>query len=75
MVVQGDDDHCIAEVAAAIREGRALTDPLQLRPLPLAGIPGWHEGQDADFYANCGYFRPLRAGRAYPPPLLLSLLR
>lgn len=76
VVVQGDDDdHCIAEVAAAIHEGRALTDPLQLRPLPLAGIPGWHEGQDADFYANCDYFRPLRAGRAYPPPLLLSLLR
>lgn len=70
VVVQGDDDDaCIAEVAAAICEGRVLTDPLQLRPLPLAGIPGWHEGQDAAFYANTDYFRPLRAGRHYPPPL------
>lgn len=70
VVVQGDDDDaCIAEVAAAICEGRVLIDPLQLRPLPLAGIPGWHEGQDAAFYANTDYFRPLRAGRQYSPPL------
>ncbi|WP_049457784.1 DUF3025 domain-containing protein [Stenotrophomonas maltophilia] len=71
VVVQGDDDDeaCVAAVAAAIGEGRAITDPAQLRPLPLAGIPGWHEGQDAAFYADAGYFRPLRAGRAYPPPL------
>lgn len=70
VVVQGDDDDaCIAEVAVAIRKGRALTDPLQLRPLPLAGIPGWHERQNAAFYANADYFRPLRAGRQYPPPL------
>jgi len=76
VVVQGDDDdRCIAEVAAAIGEGRAITDPAQLRPLPLAGIPDWHERQDAAFYADADYFRPLRAGRAYPPPLLLPLLR
>ncbi|WP_414540522.1 DUF3025 domain-containing protein [Stenotrophomonas forensis] len=77
VVVQGDDDDeaCVAAVAAAIGEGGAITDPAQLRPLPLAGIPGWHERQDAVFYANTDYFRPLRAGRAYPPPLLLSLLR
>ena len=70
VVVQGRDDNaCIAEVTAAIGGGRVLTDPLQLRPLPVAGIPGWHEGQDATFYANTDYFRPLRAGRQYPPPL------
>ncbi len=46
-----------------------MTDPLQLRPLPLAGIPGWHDVQDSAFYRNADYFRPLRAGRAYPPPL------
>lgn len=70
VVVHGKaDDTCVDAVTAAIAEGRAVTDPLQLRPLPLAGVPGWHERQDADFYADAEYFRPLRAGRQYPPPL------
>jgi len=70
VVVHGKaDDTCVDAVTAAIAEGRAVTDPLQLRPLPLAGVPGWHERQDADFYADAAYFRPLRAGRQYPPPL------
>lgn len=74
VVVQGaDDDACIATVAAAIGEGRAATDPLQLRPLPLAGVPGWHQRQDAAFYANSDYFRPLRTGRKYPSPLHVLL--
>ncbi|HEL7889021.1 DUF3025 domain-containing protein [Stenotrophomonas maltophilia] len=70
VVVHGEvDDACVDAVTAAIAEGRAVADPLQLRPLPLAGIPGWHQGQDAAFYADAAYFRPLRAGRQYPPPL------
>lgn len=70
VVVHGEvDDACVDAVTAAIAEGRAVTDPLQLRPLPLAGIPGWHQGQDAAFYADAAHFRPLRAGRQYPPPL------
>jgi len=70
VVVHGEvDDACVDAVTTAIAEGRAVTDPLQLRPLPLAGIPGWHQGQDAAFYADAAYFRPLRAGRQYPPPL------
>lgn len=70
VVVHGEvDDACVDAVTAAIAEGRAVTDPLQLRPLPLAGIPGWYPGQDAAFYADAAYFRPLRAGRQYPPPL------
>jgi hypothetical protein len=74
VVVQGDADAaCVDAVTAAIAEGRAVTDPLQLRPLPLAGIPGWHEVQDPAFYRNADYFRPLRAGRHYPPPLAYSL--
>ncbi|EMR0603788.1 DUF3025 domain-containing protein, partial [Stenotrophomonas maltophilia] len=62
------DDACVDAVTAAIAEGRAVTDPLQLRPLPLAGIPGWHGVQDSAFYRNADYFRPLRAGRQYPLP-------
>ncbi|WP_313441141.1 DUF3025 domain-containing protein [Stenotrophomonas sp.] len=72
VVVQGGDAaECIGAVARAIDEGRVLSDPLQLRPLPLAGIPGWHGMQDAAFYGNADYFRPLRAGRQYPAPLPL----
>lgn len=48
VVVHGDADaECVDAVARAINEGGVLTDPLQLRPLPLAGIPGWYEVQDA----------------------------
>lgn len=70
VVVRGDEDAaCIETVAQAIAQGRVLGDPLQLRPLPLAGIPGWHDVQDAAFYADAEYFRPLREGRHYPLPL------
>ncbi len=57
------------QVADAIQSRGALLDPQDLRPLPLAGIPGWHhEFQDADFYHRQPCFRPLRPGRVYPPP-------
>lgn len=68
VVASGDDAAaCVAQVAGAIAAGRLLAAPAGLRPLPLAGIPGWHAGQSADFYARTDYFRPLRAGRQYPP--------
>lgn len=70
VVVQGDDDAAaIAVVARAITHGAVLTDPLELRPLTLAGIPGWHLQQEAALYANGEYFRPLREGRVYPAAL------
>lgn len=57
-------------VAAAIGEGRTLADPQELRPLPLSGIPGWHDGNtDENFYRTAACFRPLRAGRRYPRAL------
>jgi hypothetical protein len=57
------------QVADAIESRQCLLDPQDLRPLPLAGIPGWHhESQDADFYRRQPCFRPLRPGRVYPPP-------
>jgi hypothetical protein len=57
-------------VAAAIADGDCLADPQQLRPLPMAGIPGWHPGaQDARFFRQTPCFRPLRPGRRYPAPL------
>jgi hypothetical protein len=71
IVVLGDhgDAACVARVADAIASGRVLNDPLELRPLPLSGIPGWHPHQDATFYATAGCFQPVRAGRVYPVPL------
>jgi len=57
-------------VAAAIGAAHVLVDPQELRPLPLAGIPGWHPLQaDPAFHRRMPCFRPLRAGRRYPPPL------
>lgn len=71
LAVLGDRDAaaCIERVVAAIRAGEALDDPLELRPLPLAGIPGWYPGQDAAFYAAAECFQPVRAGRVYPRAL------
>jgi hypothetical protein len=61
-----------AALALAIREGRLLVDPQEMRPLPLAGIPGWHPGNDVEaFFREAPCFRPLRAGRLYPAPLRL----
>ncbi|HEY1137636.1 MAG TPA: DUF3025 domain-containing protein [Xanthomonadaceae bacterium] len=70
-LVVGDqyDDVCVDLVAQAVREGRVLNDPLELRPLPLAGIPGWYPGQDAGFYEVAECFQPVRAGRVYPAAL------
>ena len=70
VVVPSDDDAtAVAAVAQAITDGALLNDPLELRPLPLAGIPGWHARQEAAFYARADYFRPLRPGRVYPAAL------
>jgi hypothetical protein len=67
VVVKGSDDApAVQQVAEAIARGDLLNDPLELRPLPLMGIPGWHEGQDAAFYAQSAYFRAVRDGREYP---------
>ena len=56
-------------LADAIEAREGVLDPQDLRPLPLAGIPGWHHDlQDADFYRRQPCFRPLRPGRSYPPP-------
>jgi hypothetical protein len=55
-------------IADAIRRGELLADPQELRPWPLAGLPGWHAGPTAAFVASAPCFRPARAGRRYPSP-------
>ena len=60
----------VAALAERIASGELLLDPLELRPLPLSGIPGWHadNGEEA-FHRDAPCYQPLRSGRAYPPPL------
>lgn len=75
LVVVSDHEpaHDIACVADAIRRGALLTDPLELRPLPLSGIPGWHpRTADPDFYRDAPCFQPIRGDRYYPPPVRLG---
>ena len=69
LVVVGEAVDAVARVAESISVGTSLAASAELRPLPLAGIPGWHAGQSAAFYAQEDYFRPLREGRVYPRPL------
>lgn len=81
------DEHTIASLAHGVGRAReaidtgvadlvagatVLTDPQELRPFPLSGIPGWHErSSDPAFFSEAACFRPLREGRRYPPPHVL----
>ncbi len=63
-------DEISRRVARAIDTGSLLNDPQEMRPLPLSGIPGWHDAnEDESFYSTAPCFRPLREGRTYPAPL------
>ena len=63
-----DARHVRAECAAAIAAGKLLCDPLELRPLPLSGLPGWHADNAGEaFHLTTVCYQPRRAGRAYPP--------
>ncbi|EIL94948.1 DUF3025 domain-containing protein [Rhodanobacter spathiphylli] len=60
-----------AACATAIRAGQLLNDPLELRPLPLSGLPGWGEhSADEAFHLSTPCYQPRRAGRHYPPPFV-----
>lgn len=57
----------------AVLGGRLLCDPLELRPLPLSGIPGWHPQGDIEaFHRNADCYQPRRADREYPDALCLG---
>ncbi len=70
-----DECQILEMIGRAIRTNQALTDPQELRPLPLSGCGGWHpESHQAIFFNEAPCFRPLRAGRRYPTPLSLDHL-
>lgn len=59
--------------AKAIASGQLLRDPLELRPLPLSGLPGWRDDNEGEsFHRSTICYQPLREGRDYPPPFPLS---
>ncbi len=69
-------ENALDATAAAIKDGHALNDPQEPRPLPLSGVPGWHADNDREnFYREAPCFMPLRAGRSYPVPLQSRNLR
>jgi len=59
--------------ARAISAGEVLCDPLELRPLPLAGVPGWHPDNEYEvFFSEATCFQPMRARRCYPTAIELG---
>jgi len=73
LVMAGSDASPVEAIdacARAISAGEVLCDPLELRPLPLAGVAGWHAGNECEaFFVEAPCFLPARAGRSYPAPL------
>lgn len=65
----GEPNRWAARLAHAIASGEHLNDPQELRPLPLAGLPGWSQGQQDPAFFDSERFRPLRTGRSYPQPI------
>jgi hypothetical protein len=64
--------HLADATATATDAGRMLADPLELRPLPLSGIPGWHpDNGDEAFHHTASCYQPRRAGRSDPAALQL----
>jgi len=58
-----------AHCAGAIARGDLLNDPLELRPLPLSGLPGWRDDNAVEaFHRNAACYQARRAGRRYPAP-------
>lgn len=58
----------LARCTEAVAGGRLLRDPLELRPLPLSGLPGWHpDSADEAFHRSTACYQARRAGRTYPP--------
>jgi hypothetical protein len=51
-----------AKLHEQIANAALLLDNQQLTPLPLLGVPGWYnDNENASFYHNTDYFRPLRS--------------
>lgn len=68
----GSGDQMVAAAADGIGAGKLLRDPLDLRPLPLSGLPGWRADSEVEsFHRHAECYQPRREGRAYPSPVEL----
>lgn len=68
---EGNGAGACERVAQAIDAGQVLGDPLELRPLPLSGIPGWRpDNAEEAFHHLAPCYQPRRPGRSYPVPLV-----
>lgn len=60
--------------ASAIGNGQLAQDPKDMPSLPLAGIPGWREGnEDPLFIQRAACFRPRPEGRVYSSAVVISM--
>jgi hypothetical protein len=67
---QGSASDAARACATSIADGSVLRDPLELRPFPLSGLPGWHPDNDGEaFHRQTACYQPRREGRLYPSPL------
>ena len=58
-----------ARCVELIATDQLLHDPLELRPLPLAGLPGWNAANvEEGFHRSTVCYQPKRVGRRYPLP-------
>jgi hypothetical protein len=68
----GGEDQAVAAAVEGIVSERLLRDPLDLRPLPLSGLPGWRADSESEsFHRHTECYQPRREGRAYPLPVEL----
>lgn len=75
LVVSGTQDPVAAAeaIGRAVAAGALLRDPLELRPLPLSGIPGWHAANHHEaFHRQAPCYQPRRPGRSYPAPTVVG---
>lgn len=71
-VGHGGEGEVVAAAIDGIRAGHLLRDPLDLRPLPLSGLPGWRaDSEKESFHLHAECYQPRREGRAYPSPVEL----
>ncbi len=65
---------CLPMLAESIRSGQVLSDPQEMRPLPLMGLPGWHPlAGRREFLERAPCFAGKRASRVYPPAFEINV--
>ncbi len=65
--VDADMSAVLTRCTALVASGELLGDPLELRPLPLSGLPGWRDDNASEaFHRATACYQSKREGRGYP---------